>query len=138
MKKVFALLAVAAVAVACGNNVTQSGGSPFLTATPDTLAFGTVAIGTESPPETVTVNNVGTFPASNLSLLAGGSGATDYGIAFSDCGGGATILPGGSCIFVIRFVPTAPVGAKPAFMDVLAQPSGGVAINLTGSAVAAP
>jgi len=138
VKRILALLAIAAVAAGCGNNVTQTGGSPFLTATPDTLAFGSVAIGTQSPPETVSVNNIGTFPASNLSLLAGGSGASDYTIAFSDCGGGATILPGGSCIFVFHFVPTSPVGAKPAFMDVLSQPSGGVQINLTGNAVAAP
>jgi hypothetical protein len=136
MKKYLAFLLIAAAA--CGNSVTQSGGSPFLTATPDTVAFGTVAIGVVSAPETVTVKNVGTFPASNFSLLAGGSGANNYNIVFSDCGGGATLLPDASCIFVLEFVPRSPPGAKPAFFDVLAQPSGGVAINLTGTAIAPP
>ena len=140
MKKALALIAVVLVVAACGNSTTQSGGLPQLQATPANLAFGSIAIGQQSAPETLTVSNIGTFPAENLSLLSGGSGVTSYAVNSStDCLNGVTIPPGGACTMIITFVPRTPAGDKPAFLDFVAQPDNvGVQVLIDGTAIAPP
>jgi hypothetical protein len=112
----------------------------MLVATPDTLNFGSVAIGSQSAPETLTVSNTGTFPAEDMSLLTGGSGVTSYAVnSNTDCLTGVTIPPGGACTMIITFVPRTPAGDKPAFADFIAQPDNiGVQVIITGTAIAPP
>jgi hypothetical protein len=61
-----------------------------------------VPLGITSPPQTVTIRNTG---MSTLTNFAGGGVYAPFG-ATQNCAGG--VPPGGKCIYIFKFTPTAP------------------------------
>jgi hypothetical protein len=75
-------------------------GSATLTASPESLTFGSTTIGANSAAQTVTVANTGTAAASVSSVAATG----DFTLA-NTCG--TAIAAGANCIVTVTFHPTA-------------------------------
>jgi hypothetical protein len=72
-------------------------------ATPSSLNFGSVPIGTVSAPQTVTIANSGGVATGPLSFLVAGSPAS-YAVTANACSG--PLAPGASCSFSVVFAPT--------------------------------
>jgi hypothetical protein len=85
--------------------LTGEGVGPKLWVTPLELDFGDVPVGTTSPPQIVTITNVG---LATLTNFAGGAPFDPQFGAFQNCAGG--VAPGASCQYTFTFEPTA-VGA---------------------------
>ncbi len=77
--------------------LTNNGGSATLT--PTTQAFGTVAVGFSSAPQTFTWTNNSTFTAS-VTLL---TGSGDFNVTGNNCTG---VLGGNSCQITVVYSPT--------------------------------
>ncbi|MBI3295740.1 MAG: choice-of-anchor D domain-containing protein [Deltaproteobacteria bacterium] len=74
-----------------------------ITASPSTLAFGPIAVNGSSSPQTLTLTNAGTGPATQLAW----SGVTnDFSIAFSTCPNGSALSVGAQCTISVTFRPT--------------------------------
>jgi len=70
---------------------------------PGSLKFGTQQIGTTSPPQTVTLTNVGTTPL----VLSEVSICNDFAFASgTTCSQGTSLAPKSSCVMNITFTPT--------------------------------
>ncbi|MGA9897112.1 MAG: choice-of-anchor D domain-containing protein [Terriglobales bacterium] len=70
---------------------------------PGSLKFGTQQIGTTSPPQTVTLTNVGTTPL----VLSEVSICNDFAFASgTTCSKGTSLAPKSSCVMNITFTPT--------------------------------
>ncbi|MEF2977954.1 choice-of-anchor D domain-containing protein [Subtercola sp. YIM 133946] len=69
---------------------------------PTSFDFGSVALGTTSPPQTVTVTNVSAVPV----VLSGSGGAAGLFGGSQDCQG-TTVQPGASCHMTYAFTPDA-------------------------------
>lgn len=85
-----------------------------ITASPTSLAFGTVAKGAVSAVKSVTVTNTGSAPAVlNLSLVstAGNSGIGDYSTS-GTCTSGGQLAAGGSCVVSERYTAACVAGAR--------------------------
>jgi hypothetical protein len=113
-----------------------TGVPPTMTATvtPTALAFGTWAMGTTSPGQTVTVTNTGNQP------LAGGGFNVPAPYARAAAGGTctATLAVGASCTFNVAFAPTA-VGTtfnRNLAVSYTGATVTGTPVALTGAAVA--
>jgi hypothetical protein len=85
-------------------------GVPIAAIAPKSLAFGSVAVGTSSPSQTVTLTNSGTAPLAISNVALGGSGADDF-VETNSCP--ASLGIEGSCLITVAFKPTA-TGAKSA------------------------
>jgi len=70
--------------------------------TPRALDFGRVHVGDTSPPQTVTLTNLGMAP---LSGFSGGESPDPQFVVSSDCIG--AFAPGATCTYTIRFTPSA-------------------------------
>ncbi len=110
-------------------SVTLSGNglSPgVLTVTPGTLSFGTIAVGTDSPAQIVTVSNTG---GANLSLSTPVLNG-DYQLTASTCG--ATLPAGQSCTLSIAFAPTT-AGTRAGQITLSGAPSTSATVTLAGA-----
>jgi hypothetical protein len=98
-------------------------GTPAVSLTATTVAFGTQAVKTESAAQVVTLTNTGTGPLSisNIALTGANTSQFIYGTTTA-C---TTITVNGTCTFRVRFSPTA-TGAASA------------AITITDNAAASP
>ena len=88
--------------------------TPALTVTPVSLAFGNVALNTNSAVSTVTIRNSGTGPLRLGTLAVTGTGANQYAITATTCPNGPTantLAAATSCTVSVRFTPTS-TGAK--------------------------
>lgn len=74
---------------------------PGISATPATIDFGGLAVGTTSSPQTVTLTNSGGFAISSLAVSA----TTGFAISSSGCPG--TLEAGTACQVGLTFSPTA-------------------------------
>lgn len=83
--------------------VRGTGVGPRLWVTPLELDFGTVPVGVQSAPQTVTITNVG---ATTLGAFVGGGPRDPQFTALQSCAGG--VAPGASCTYTFRFTPAAP------------------------------
>jgi hypothetical protein len=77
-------------------------GSPRFRITPTAMDFGTVAVGTVSPQQLVTITNLGSVP---VVMSGAGGGAGQFG-GSQDCQG-LTIAAGKSCHMYYQFSPSA-------------------------------
>lgn len=86
----------------------QVGSFPAVTVLPISLSFGTVAVGSNSSPQSVTLKNVGT---ANLHLTSETiTIGTDFTIpsrSINDCSLFPTLSAGSSCTITVQFSPTA-------------------------------
>lgn len=78
-----------------------SSGAPVAAFTATSLTFGRQAVGTTSPPQSVTLTNNGTAPLRITAIAISG----DFG--YTGCGFPLTLAPGASCAFAITFSPIA-------------------------------
>jgi hypothetical protein len=117
---------------------------PKAAVTPNSVAFGSVAVGGASAPVVNTIANTGTAPLSISGMTL--SNATDFSLDLN--GGGApcataakTLAAGASCTVSTRFNPKS-AGAKAASLTVAsndpAAPNASVALAGTGATAAAP
>ena len=79
---------------------------------PSSMDFGSVMVGSVTPPVTFTVANTGGVTLPALSLLLSGLSAGEFSITSNACTG-AGLAPGVSCMFQVNFHPTSS-GAKTA------------------------
>lgn len=81
-----------------------SSGTPVVTLSPTTLAFGSVTDGTISPAQTIKVTNTGTGTLNITSVgLLGGAGSLAFAITNNTCG--STLAAGANCTFGVLFEP---------------------------------
>jgi uncharacterized repeat protein (TIGR01451 family) len=107
--------------------LTGTGVAPVIGATPGSLAFGTVPIGTDSSPQNVTVTNSGT---SGLHVT-GATASGPFAVSDDGCSGGSAVAPGDSCQIGVQF---APAGTGPASGTLTISSDGGTAtVALSGS-----
>jgi hypothetical protein len=81
---------------------TGTGVQASLTASPSTLNFGNVTVGTSSAAQTITLSNNGTAAASISQVVISGSGYTMSGITLP-----TSLAAGASTSFTVQFAPTA-------------------------------
>lgn len=136
MKRLVALVSLAATVSACGSSSTSPTPTPPAAVTriitvSGNLAFGSVNIG-ESPTRTFTISNSGNATLTFTSLsAAGGTGATGYAATPTS----GSVSPGGSLTVTLRFTPPAALFYSHVLSVVGDQTSGGAAINVSGSGV---
>lgn len=100
---------------------------------PAAVAFAPQVIGTNSGPNTVTLNNVGAATLTINSISLTGANAGDFTMN-NGCGG--TLRPGRSCTVTVRFAPTA-TGARSASLTFnINDPVNPQAVLLSGTGVA--
>jgi hypothetical protein len=111
---------------------TASGtGKIILGLSPATLDFGSVAVGTSSNPQTVTVTNTGSVAAGFVhpfGFNTAGADCSDFQIA-SQCG--TTLAPDASCQVTVTFTPKAS-GTRAGYFQAL-QGARTVSISMTGT-----
>jgi F5/8 type C domain/Pectate lyase superfamily protein/Abnormal spindle-like microcephaly-assoc'd, ASPM-SPD-2-Hydin len=99
-----------------------------LTASPSSLSFGNVTVGSTSSAQTVTVSNPGSSAVSVSSVSAGG--------AFSETNTcGSSIAAGGSCTASVQFKPTASGAASGSLSVASSAPGSPLTVALSGSGV---
>ncbi len=99
---------VADIAAYIGNpNVTAG---PVAAVTPASLAFGTVAVGSSSAAQTVTLRNSGTAALSVTTITV--SNAAFVIASGGSCAAGGSVAAGSSCAINLQFRPTAAAAAS--------------------------
>jgi hypothetical protein len=108
--------------------ITAAATSTSATAAPTNLAFASQQVQTQSPPQTVTLTNIGTIP-----LAIGQTAITgDFAVA-ANCASPVAI--GGTCAVQVTFTPTA-VGSRSGTLTIYGNLIGGqVAVPLTGTGI---
>ena len=100
-----------------------SSGTPVVTLSPTTLAFGSVTDGTISPPQTIKVSNTGTGTLNITSVgLLGGAGSLEFAITNNTCG--STLAAGANCTFGVLFEPGSSPGTYGAEVGVTDNAAG--------------
>ncbi len=111
-----------------------SNGVPTVTLTPTSLAFGSQAIGTSSPPQPATFTNTGTVTVSITSIAVIGTNSGDF-TESNTCG--TSLAVGASCTISVTFTPTA-AGPRAASLSVSDNASGSPqAVGLAGTGTSA-
>ena len=106
--------------------VTTGTSGPVASVSPSSLNFGSVAVGSTSPPQTVTLKNTGTATLNLTSIAASG----DYAQS-NVCG--SSLSPGGSCTISVTFTPTA-AGTRTGSLSISDNaPGSPQTVSLTGS-----
>jgi hypothetical protein len=100
-----------------------------LSATPQSLSFSAIVIGSSSSTQTITVTNTGGTTLTGLGLAVTG----DFAIASTTCG--TTLAGGASCIVAVGFTPTA-AGSRAGTINV-GSSAGPAVVSLAGTGVTA-
>src|SRR5439155_792918 len=105
-----------------------------VTVSPASLNFSNQAVGIASPPQSVTVTNVGAAPLGISSLTVSGTNSGDF--ALTGCG--SAVAPNGSCTVSVTFTPTA-TGTRSATLTITDNAAGSpqtVSLSGTGTTLA--
>jgi hypothetical protein len=97
-----------------------------------TLKFGSQKVGTTSPPQNVTLTNLGTTSLSFTSIVLGGTNAGDFAQT-NTCG--SSLAAGASCTITVTFTPKAK-GGRSAFVSIADNGGGSpqkISVSGTGS-----
>jgi phospholipase C len=99
-----------AASVSVSDNAAGSPQSASLTGTgtvmefvPASLNFGSVGVGHVSPPQTVTITNMGASSVTFQGFTKGGTNPSDFTVKSSTCG--KTLAAGASCAVTVTFKP---------------------------------
>jgi hypothetical protein len=104
--------------------------APAITLSATTLNFGSQAVATESPSQTVTVTSSGNAP------ITFGTPSITGDFVEQDTCAGQTIAVGATCTFTISFAPTQ-TGSRTGQLTIYANiPGGQATVSLTGTATA--
>ncbi|WAZ19277.1 choice-of-anchor D domain-containing protein [Streptomyces cinnabarinus] len=95
---------------------------PGIGITPGALNFGAQDVGSESPPQTVTVSGPGSAALDITGVSLTGADSGDFRLR-DGCGGRGRLLPGQRCVIEVTFVPTAP-GQRTAVLTVTHDAAG--------------
>ncbi len=119
-----------ASAALAGNALTPASLSASPTGTVD---FGSIATGSNSPTNSITIKNDGMVATGTIAATLSGTNADQFTVT----NGCTTLLPAATCTVVVRFSPpiNAPVGPKTAQINVSATPGSSLTIVVTGNAV---
>ncbi len=112
--------------------------SPIANLSPASLTFGTLAVGTTSGPQPITLRNLGSAALTLSQLTFTGSDAASFAVAPSGttCPIGSTVAIGANCLVQIDFAPQTS-GAKNATVNFIDNASGSPqSISLSGMAIA--
>ncbi len=112
--------------------VVAPSGSPGMSVTPTSIAFGSVTVGSSSANNTVTVTSTGTATLTVSSVTVGGSHPGDFPKSSDGCSG-ASLSPGFSCTFQVRFAPSA-TGSRSATVSISGN-AGTATVSLSGTGV---
>jgi hypothetical protein len=107
-----------------------------LSATPSTVEFGSVTIGSTSSARSFTVTNDGSLPTTIGTLLVSGGEASEFPLAGGTCAG-ATLAAGATCSVSVSFKPGG-TGARTASMDVAGSGGAAVSVALSGTGANPP
>ena len=105
---------------------------PVFSMSPTTLNFPSEAVGATSPPMTVTVNNIGGAPMTNIGFQITGPSSSSFALTATSCG--VLLNNGSSCTAQLTFSPLASGGSS-ATLTVSTATIGVVAstVSLTGA-----
>jgi hypothetical protein len=106
------------------------GTSSPLTASPSSLSFGSVTVGSTSAAEAVTVSNPGTIAATVTSVSVSGPFSQS-----NTCGG--SIAAGGSCTVSVSFTPTAAGAATGTLSVASSAPGSPLSVGVSGTGTSA-
>jgi Abnormal spindle-like microcephaly-assoc'd, ASPM-SPD-2-Hydin len=106
-------------------------GTPALSFSPMSLAFGTQKLNMASAAQTVTVTNSGTAALMISGLSLSGTNATDFAVS-GTCTAGSSVAAGASCTAQVKFTPTM-AGARTASLDVASNATGAHSVALSGT-----
>jgi hypothetical protein len=109
--------------------------APLLRASPLSLVFGTINLGSSSAPQTVTVSNAGGGTLTLGTLTPGGANAADFARS-GTCANGSNLAAGQSCTVVYQFTPTT-TGARSATLAITSN-GGSATLGLSGTGSTAP
>jgi hypothetical protein len=100
---------------------------------PSTLSFGSLKVGTSSPPQTITLTNVRNTPLEILGVLLEGSNTGSF-TETNNCPSG-NLAGGGSCTITVTFTPqaTGSLSADVGVQYAAIGTPGGVPLSGTGS-----
>jgi centrosomal CEP192-like protein len=84
--------------------IALSGAGTVVSLSTSTLSFGSQAIGTTSPPQSVTLTNTGSTQLNFSSIKITGIDRTDFSQTTNNCGTG--IAAKASCTITVTFTPT--------------------------------
>lgn len=110
--------------------VELTGSIPAVSATPSSIDFGNLPLGTSSVAKTVTVKSIGLEPISGLALALGGAAAGDYATSNDTCTG-ATLGSGATCTVQVTFTPSASL-TRAATLTVSTTEGPTATVSLTG------
>jgi Abnormal spindle-like microcephaly-assoc'd, ASPM-SPD-2-Hydin/Cep192 domain 4/HYDIN/CFA65/VesB-like, Ig-like domain len=116
--------------------LTANGVNGELSASPSTLDFGSVTIGTTSSARSFTVTNDGSLPTTIGTVLVSGGEASEFPLAGGTCAG-ATLAAGGTCTVSVSFKPGG-TGERAASMDVAGSGGAAVSVALAGTGANPP
>ncbi|MGO9273295.1 MAG: choice-of-anchor D domain-containing protein [Terriglobia bacterium] len=127
-------LLVVAAWVACGGGggggYTPPPPAPSVTLSPATLTFSYENMNTTSPPQSVTLTNVGNAPLSLSSMTLGGTNPGDFAQT-NNCG--SSVTAGANCGITVTFTPTA-TGSRSASVSISDNAYGSPqSVSLTGT-----
>ena len=112
--------------------------SPIANLSPASLTFGTLAVGTTSGPQPITLRNLGSAALTLSQLTFTGSDAASFAVAptGTTCPIGSTVAIGANCLVQIVFAPQTS-GAKSATVNFIDNASGSPqSVSLSGMAIA--
>jgi Cep192 domain 4/Abnormal spindle-like microcephaly-assoc'd, ASPM-SPD-2-Hydin len=112
--------------------VALTGTGISLSANPTTLAFGSVAVGQTSAPQTTTITNVSNVTVTISSIALAGTNPGDYLITNNTCG--ASLAAGASCSVSVAFKPLV-AGSLPANLSIKNNGGSALTVKLTGKGV---
>jgi Abnormal spindle-like microcephaly-assoc'd, ASPM-SPD-2-Hydin len=115
-----------------GTTVTPPNGTPAISFSPMSLAFGTQKLNMPSAAQTVTLTNSGTAALSITGLSLSGTNAADFAVGGGTCAAGSSVAAGASCTAQVKFTPTA-AGARSASLDVASNATGAHSVALSGT-----
>jgi hypothetical protein len=113
--------------------LTGTGASTIFNISPTSQAFGSVAVGSQSPGTTFTVTNVGQTSTGPMIVSVGGANGGDFpmSVAASTCTG-STLAVGATCTVTVAFHPSA-TGPRNGSLSVSANPGGTNSATLSGT-----
>jgi hypothetical protein len=117
-------------------NLTGTGETAAITASPPNLDFGSVAVGGQGGAESVTITNSGTLATTIGTVVLNGGSAASFPLAGNSCAG-ATLAPGATCSVSLTFVPSGP-GTETATLEVSGTSGATVSIGLSGTGLFNP
>ena len=110
--------------------------TPFVTASPNPLDFGSQTISVASGTQNIILTNTGSGNLNVASTVLGGAYSGDFALVANSCG--AAVAPGATCTLGLTFTPAA-TGSRAATLTIGSDAvDNSLVVNLAGTGVTAP